>query len=65
MKHGCKPTYQQRKVLEANELDTYGYLVIKSVKNGWLFQNRDDDSLIVCYPDKKGVFAEDGISLIQ
>lgn len=65
MKHGCKPTHQQRKALELNELDTHKYLVVKSVKSGWLFQHRDDNSVVVCFPDKKGLYTEDGVTLIE
>ena len=63
LKHGCKPTYQQRKALQFNQLDTFAYLVVKSVKNGWQFQSKQDETkTFVCYPDKKGIYALDGIT---
>ena len=64
MKHGRKPTYEQRKLLTQHGLDTYDFLVIKTVKNGCLFQNRTDQSLIVCYPDDENIYDTDGITVL-
>ena len=62
MKHGRKPTYEQRKILAQHGLDTYDFLFIKAVKNGFMFQSKSDQRVVVCYPDDDIIYAADGVT---
>lgn len=63
MKHGQKPTREQKITLTKNGLDSYDFYMIQTVGKGWLFQSKSDpDKLIVCYSDRKGIFAKDGVT---
>lgn len=46
MKQGVKPTYAQRKVLQAYKLDTYDYLVSKVLSDGLVLQRKSDDTYV-------------------
>ena len=57
MKQGVKPTYAQRKVLQAYKLDTYDYLVSKVLSDGLVLQRKSDDTYVfVGTGDKKLLF---------
>ena len=44
MKHGCKPTYEQRKLIQRLGLDTYGWLVVKDTPTELVLVNRNDQT---------------------
>lgn len=46
MKQGVKPTYAQRKILEAYKLDTYDHLVSKVLSDGLVLQRKSDNTYI-------------------
>lgn len=63
MKHCQKLTREQKKLLMRHNLDSYDFYLIKSVKNGFLFQSKSDpETLIVCYPDSNNIYMKDGIT---
>ena len=64
MRHGKKPTREQRKVIERNNLDTYDCLIIKVFADGFLCTIPSTDKTIRLYQDKKGLFTEDGNAII-
>ena len=43
MKHGKKPTYEQRKLMEQWGLDTYDWLVVKDTSTEMLIVHRNSD----------------------
>ena len=48
MKHGIKPTYGQRKVIQKlSNLDTHNVLVIKDTPTELWVKNKEDDSIII------------------
>ena len=67
LRNGVKPTYAQRKIIESRGLDTYEYLVVKSVgPTGLLLQSKHDASkTCVVYSDRSGVYDKKGEVLIS
>ena len=57
MKHGVKPTREQRKLLQKWKLDTYNWLVVKDTPTEMVLVHRNFDSIKRIIP--KGV-REDG-----
>lgn len=57
MKHGVKPTREQRKLLQKWKLDTYSWLVVKDTPTEMVLVHRHFDSTKKVIP--KGVM-EDG-----
>ena len=57
MKHGKKPTREQRKLLQQWKLDTYNWLVVKDTPTEMVLVHRNFDSIQRIIP--KGV-REDG-----
>ena len=57
MKHGKKPTREQRKLLQQWKLDTYNWLVVKDTPTEMVLVHRHSDSTTRIIP--KGV-REDG-----
>ena len=53
MKHGCKPTYEQRKLIQEAGLDTYDWLVIKDTSTELVLVSKYNDQNILTIP--KGV----------
>ena len=45
MKHGKKPTYEQRKVIAANGYDTTAWLVVKDTPDEMVLTNRHDGQI--------------------
>ena len=43
MKHGCKPTYEQRKLISHWGLDTYNWLVVKDTPTELVLVHRNSD----------------------
>lgn len=60
---GTKPTHEQRKLLSREKLDTYDYLVLKSYSDRYLWLRRSTNEKVVIYISKKGVYAEDGVTV--
>lgn len=53
MKHGVKPTYEQRKLIKQWHLDTYEWLVVKDTPTELVLVNRYSDQTTRTIP--KGV----------
>lgn len=53
MKHGKKPTYEQRKLIQRSGLDTYDWLVVKDTSTELVLVNRHLDGVTRSIP--KGV----------
>lgn len=53
MKHGKKPTYEQRKLIQKlSNLDTHNLLVIKDTPTEiWVRDRTGDDSVFILYKD--------------
>ena len=65
MKHGQKPTREMKMALARNNLDSYDFMYIKAVGNGWQFRSKTDpETSITIYPDRKGIFMADGVTPI-
>ncbi len=45
MKHGCKPTYAQRKLMDSKRLNTYDWLVIKDTPTELVLVSRYNDKV--------------------
>lgn len=43
MKHGCKPTYEQRKLIQGVDLDPHDWLVVKDTPTEMVLVNRYSD----------------------
>jgi hypothetical protein len=41
MKHGCKPTYEQRKLIQKAGLDSHDWLVVKDTSTELVLVSRD------------------------
>ena len=66
MKHGQKLTREQRRIVSERGLDSYDFLYVKAIGQGWLLQSRTDPATaIVVYPDKPGIYLEDGTTPIE
>lgn len=44
MKHGCKPTYEQRKLMEKWNVNTYDWLVIKDTPTEMVLVNKHSET---------------------
>ena len=53
MKHGCKPTYEQRKTIQHWGLDAHDWLVVKDTSNEMVLVHRHNDKTTRIIP--KGV----------
>ena len=51
MKHGKKPTYEQRKLLTANGYDPYAWLVIKDTPQFMQIASREGGAIITIEKD--------------
>lgn len=54
MKHGKKPTYEQRKLIQSAGLDSHEWLVVKDTPTEMVLVHRQVDKTIRTIP--KGVF---------